>query len=210
MEKDGYQKSAKNYDRLFEKMNKGLRLIGMRMFRPSRGMNILDVGCGTGTHLELYQRYACQLYGLDSSPSMLDIARQRLKDTAKLDLANAAKMPYEAQMFDLIIAMLALHEMPPEVRLAVVEEIKRVLKKDGHILIIDYHTGTYQPMEGWTAKMIILLAELAAGREHYRNYRKFMRAGGIASQVRQMSLPVEKEQVVAGGTFGIYLMGGSH
>ncbi len=208
MEKDAYRKSAKNYDRLFEKMNKGLRLIGMRIFRPSKGMSILDVGCGTGAHLELYQRYQCQLYGLDSSPSMLDIARQRLKDTARLDLANAAKMPYEAEMFDLVIAMLTFHEMPPEVRLAVVEEIKRVLKKDGHFIIIDYHTGPYQPLEGWTAKTIIYLAELAAGREHYRNYRKFMRSGGITGFVRQMNLPIEKEQVVAGGNFGIYLTGG--
>ena len=59
--KDAYRNIAWIYDRLFENLNRGLRLAGIRMFRPSKGMNVLDVGCGTGTHLELYQRYKCNL-----------------------------------------------------------------------------------------------------------------------------------------------------
>jgi SAM-dependent methyltransferase len=73
MMKDPYHNVAGIHDRPFESMNKGLRLVGIRMFRPAKGMNILDVGCGTGTHLDLYRRYECNLYGLDTSPSMLDV-----------------------------------------------------------------------------------------------------------------------------------------
>ena len=79
-------------------------------------MNILDVGCGTGTHLELYQRYGCHLYGIDISPSMLEIARARLGDSARLELGDATSMPYEDRKFDLIISMLSLHEMAPQTR----------------------------------------------------------------------------------------------
>ena len=32
----------------------------------------LDVGCGTGAHLEMYQRYGGSLYGMDTSPTMLN------------------------------------------------------------------------------------------------------------------------------------------
>ena len=116
---------------MFENMNKGLRLAGVRMFRPSQGMNILDVGCGTGTHLELYQRYQCKLYGIDTSPAMLEIARARLGDSAQLDQGDAATMPYEDHQFDLIVSMLSLHEMPAPTRSGVVTEMQRVLKKDG-------------------------------------------------------------------------------
>ena len=86
MKNDPYRSVASLYDRLFELMNHGLRLAGLRMFRPAKDMSILDVGCGTGTGLELYRRYKCQLYGLDASPAMLNISRGRLAELAQLDL----------------------------------------------------------------------------------------------------------------------------
>ena len=153
--KDAYRNIAGIYDRLFENMNKGLRLAGVRMFRPSKVMNILDVGCGTGTHLELYQRYECNLYGIDLSPSMLEMARARLGGTARLELGDAANMPYENRKFDLIISMLSLHEMSQQTRSGVIAEIKRVLKDDGHIMLIDFHSGPYRPLQGWISKVII-------------------------------------------------------
>jgi ubiquinone/menaquinone biosynthesis C-methylase UbiE len=206
MMKDPYRKIARIYDRLFDSMNKGLKLVGIRMFRPSKGISILDVGCGTGSHLELYQRYECNLYGLDLSPSMLEVARERLGDSAQLDLGDATDMPYEDGKFDLIISMLTLHEMSPETRSLVLGEIKRVLKNDGRILVIDFHIGPYQPLQGWVSKTIILTSELAAGRVHFRNYRHFMAKGGLSTLTTQHDLRVEKQQILAGGTFGVYLV----
>lgn len=204
--KDSYRNIAGIYDRLFDSMNMGLRLIGIRMFRPSKGMSILDVGCGTGSHLELYQRYQCHLYGLDLSPSMLTLARERLGDIAQLDLGDATKMPYEDDKFDLVISMLSLHEMFPETRKAVLNEIKRVLKNDGRILLIDFHPGPYQPLQGWLSKIIIFLSELVAGREHFRNHRHFLAKGGLSTLETQHDLKVEKTRILAGGTFAIDLV----
>ena len=204
--KDPYRNIAGIYDRLFENMNKGLRLAGIRMFRPSKGMNILDVGCGTGTHLELYQRYESNLYGIDLSPSMLEMARARLGETARLELGDATNMPYENHKFDLIISMLSLHEMSQQTRLGVIAEIKRVLKDDGHILLIDFHPGPYRPLQGWISKVIIFLSELAAGREHFRNYRHFITTKGLSALAAQSSLDVEKQSILAGGTFAVLLV----
>jgi ubiquinone/menaquinone biosynthesis C-methylase UbiE len=204
--KDPYRRYAGIYDRLFDSMNKGLKLVGIRMFRPSSGMNVLDVGCGTGSHLELYQRYKCSLYGIDMSPSMLDVARQRLGDSAQLDFGDASQMPYDDDHFDLVLTMLTLHEMAPPARLSVLNEIKRVLKKDGRLLLIDYHPGPYQPIQGWVAKVIIFFAEVAAGREHYRNYRQFMASKGLANLISLNGLKVEKESILAGGNFAVDLV----
>lgn len=199
--KDPYRNIAGMYDRLFENMNKGLRLAGVRMFRPSRGMNILDVGCGTGTHLELYRRYQCNLYGIDLSPSMLEVARARLGDSAQLDPGDATNMPYEDHKFDLIISMLSLHEMAEQTRSGVLSEMRRVLKDGGRILLVDFHPGPYQPLQGWISKLIIFFSELAAGREHFKNYRQFLAMGGLSALTNQHNLKVEKQQILAGGTF---------
>ena len=203
---DAYRNYAGIYDRLFDSMNKGLKLVGIRMFRPMKGMNILDVGCGTGSHLELYQRYKCNLYGIDLSPSMLGVARDRLGDTAQLDLGDAMSMPYEDDKFDLIISMLSLHEMSTKTRSAVMSEAKRVLKADGRILLIDFHPGPYKPMQGWISKTIIFFSEAAAGLEHFKNYRQFMATGGLLTFFEQQQLKVKKESILAGGTFAVYLV----
>jgi demethylmenaquinone methyltransferase/2-methoxy-6-polyprenyl-1,4-benzoquinol methylase len=201
--KDAYRNIAGIYDRLFENMNKGLRLAGLRMFRPLEGTNILDVGCGTGAHLELYQRYGCNLYGIDLSPSMLEVARARLGETVRLELGDATNMPYENYKFDLIISMLSLHEMMQQTRSGVITEMKRVLKVDGHILLIDFHPGPYQPLQGWISKVIIFFSELAAGREHFRNYRQFIATNGLFGLAVQNSLEIEKQSILAGGTFAV-------
>jgi len=179
---------------------------GVRMFRPSRGMNILDVGCGTGTHLELYRRYQCNLYGIDLSPSMLEVARARLGDSAQLDPGDATNMPYEDHKFDLIISMLSLHEMAEQTRSGVLSEMRRVLKDGGRILLVDFHPGPYQPLQGWISKLIIFFSELAAGREHFKNYRQFMATKGLSTLATLHNLEVEKQQILAGGTFAIYLV----
>ena len=204
--KDAYRNVAGMYDRLFENMNKGLRMAGLRMFRPSKGMNILDVGCGTGTYLEIYQRYGCNLYGIDLSPSMLEVAQARLGESARLELGDATNMPYEDNKFDLILSMLSLHEMIQKTRSGVLGEMKRVLKIDGRILLIDFHPGPYQPIQGWISKVIIFFSELAAGKEHFRNYRQFIATNGLSTLMAQNSLEIEKQRILAGGTFEIALV----
>jgi ubiquinone/menaquinone biosynthesis C-methylase UbiE len=204
--KDPYRNIAGIYDRLFENMNRGLRVAGIRMFRPRKGMNILDVGCGTGSHLELYQRYECNLYGIDLSPSMLEVARLRLGDSIQLDLGSATNMPYDDHKFDLIISMLSLHEMGHQTRSGVLSEMKRVLKDDGRILLIDFHPGPYRPLQGWISKLIIFFSELAAGREHFENYRQFMATKGLSTLATLHDLEVEKQNILAGGTFAVYLV----
>jgi ubiquinone/menaquinone biosynthesis C-methylase UbiE len=204
--KDAYRRIARIYDPLFDKMNKGLRLAGIRAFRPSKGMDILDVGCGTGAHLELYQRYGCNLYGIDLSPSMLEIARKRLGDSARLGPGDATRMPYEDGKFDLVLCMLSLHEMREPTRSGVLNEMKRVLKEDGRMLLIDFHPGPYEPLQGWISEVIIFFSEIAAGREHFKNYRQFIAAKGLSPLAAQHGLTVEKEKILAGGTFAVLLL----
>ncbi len=206
MTKDPYRRVARFYDRIFESMNRGLRIVGLRMYMPDKGMSILDVGCGTGMHLEMYQRYGCHLYGIDTSQSMLDMAKIRLGDSADLRLVDATQMPYEDGTMDLVLCMLALHEMDEKTRSMVIGEIKRVLRSDGSILLIDFHAGRPRPIKGWLTKLVILFSEFAAGRTHFRHYRHFISIGGLPALIADGQLSIGKERVVGGDTLALYLL----
>jgi len=203
---DPYRRVAGIYDRLFEPMNKGLRLLGFRMYIPPRGGSVLDVGCGTGVHLEMYRKFKCNLTGIDTSASMLERARTRLGPDADLRLANATHMPFEDGDFDLVLCMLALHEMDDEVRTGVMGEIRRVLKPEGRALLIDFHAGRPSPIRGWLSKLVILLSEVAAGRRHFSCYRHFMSIGGLPSLIARGRFEVEKTRVVGENTLALYLI----
>jgi ubiquinone/menaquinone biosynthesis C-methylase UbiE len=204
--KDPYRLTARWYDKVFEPINKGLRLIGLRMFLPKKGMSILDVGCGTGTHLDFYKRYNCNLYGIDTSPAMIEVAKQRLGKEANLYLGSASEMPYPDDSFDLVLSMLVLHEMDPPTRFAVLDEIKRVMKYTGRLLLIDFNPGSIQSFEGWRTLVIILLSEIAAGREHFRNYRHFMSTNGLHDLIGAAELEIARQRIVAGGPLILFLL----
>ena len=187
-------------------MNKGLRVLGFRMFIPPRGGSVLDVGCGTGVHLEMYQKFKCSLFGIDTSPSMLKIAQTRLGEGAQLRQADAAQMPYDSKSFDLVLSMLVLHEMDNDVRTNVLNEMKRVVKGDGRILVIDFHAGKPDPFRGWLSKLVILSSELLAGRKHFRNYRHFMSIGGLPTLIERCQLEIEKTKIVGDNTMALYLL----
>lgn len=202
---DPYRRVAGIYDRLFEPVNKGLRVLGVRMFLPPKGGSILDVGCGTGIQLEMYQRFGCSLHGVDASPSMLELAQARLGEGADLRLADAAQLPHESDSFDLVICMLTLHEMDQPLREVALGEIERVLKHEGYALLIDFHAGRTRPLKGWLNKLVILASEVAAGRRHFRNYRHFMSIGGLPTLIQQNCMSIEKRRVVGENTMALYL-----
>jgi ubiquinone/menaquinone biosynthesis C-methylase UbiE len=206
MRDDPYRAIARWYDKLFEPINRGLRVLGLRLFMPKKGMAILDVGCGTGLHLDLYRKYRCAMYGIDPSPSMLGIAQERLGDAARLHLGDASDMPYEGGSFDLVMAMLVLHEMKPATRSSVIGEMKRVLKPGGRMLLIDFHPGPIRPLQGWLTKLIITASEIAAGRQHFRNYRQFMAFKGLPTLISAHDLVTEKQRIVSGGALAAFLL----
>ena len=97
---------------------------------------MLEVGCGTGTNLDLFAEAGCRVSGIDLSPAMMNIARRKLGERADLRLGDAADMPFADASFDLVLSFLTLHEMPTAVRSSVMQEIVRVAGRDGRALFV--------------------------------------------------------------------------
>jgi trans-aconitate methyltransferase len=65
------------------------------------GTRLLDLGCGTGLLLALAQARGATVTGLDVTPGLLKIARDRLP-TAELWQADIASLPFGAAEFDVV------------------------------------------------------------------------------------------------------------
>ncbi len=74
------------------------------------GRRILDVGCGAGPILAALRERGALVTGIDSSTTMLELARQRLGDGPALPAADLADpLPFPDAAFDDAIACLVLH-----------------------------------------------------------------------------------------------------
>lgn len=202
---DAYGTIAKFYDHLLEPMNAPLRAIGLKMHPTDPSVTVLDVGCGTGAHLEAYVDTGANCHGIDMSQAMLEQAHIRLGDGAGLLHGDATHLPYDDDRFDLVFTSLILHEMDPSARSAILDEMARVVTPDGRILIIDYSTGPRRT-RGHVRRVLSIAAERIAGAEHYRNWRNYLRAGGIPEMLEGTGLLIEQEKIVSGGNLALWLL----
>lgn len=98
----------------------------LKMLQPEAGSSLLDIGCGTGRSLEPLLNLGLNLTGVDPSPYMLDIARDRLGDKADLHRAFAEELPFDDNSFNYAFFMTSLEftQMPAKA----IEEACRVAK----------------------------------------------------------------------------------
>jgi ubiquinone/menaquinone biosynthesis C-methylase UbiE len=206
MAQDPYSFHASFYDRLYEPAAHRLRSVGLTLYPPGDNLSVLDVGCGTGTQLALYQKPGCSLTGIDLSPSMLAVARLKLGGAADLHLADASQLPFPEAQFDLVTIVLVLHEMPHLLRSAVLQECSRVVKPGGRIMLMDYHFGPYPLPRGWLWKMVVTAMELSAGRRHFANYRDFIARRGLEGLISRQRLIVESKWIAESGVAAVYVV----
>jgi len=94
------------------------------------GHRVLDAGCGSGPLSAALSAKGAIMTGFDSSPAMLEFARQRLGATADLYLADLSKpLPFADGSFDDVVSSLVLHYL--EDWSAPLAELRRVLKPGG-------------------------------------------------------------------------------
>jgi ubiquinone/menaquinone biosynthesis C-methylase UbiE len=202
---DPYSKMAKWYDMFTEPLARKMRTKVVEAFTPREGISVLDIGCGTGTQLEIYQKAGCHITGVELSLSMLDVAKAKLGKCAHLCVADGAQLPFPNESFDVIVAFFIIHEMAESTRGKLMSEAKRVMKKNGRFLVIDYHVGPVPSWKGWALRRVTFIAENLAGGDHYRNFRHYMAKKGMLPLIADSGLLLERE-VYFGGAGIIYVL----
>jgi demethylmenaquinone methyltransferase/2-methoxy-6-polyprenyl-1,4-benzoquinol methylase len=119
---------------------------GERRFRhlALKGINItseteiLDLCCGSGQTTQVLVDYSDHVTGLDASPLSIKRAQQNVP-TARFVEGWAEAMPLADSSFDLVHTSVAMHEMEPDQRRQIFQEVLRLLKPGGTFTLVDFH-----------------------------------------------------------------------
>jgi ubiquinone/menaquinone biosynthesis C-methylase UbiE len=124
------------------------------------GQRVLDIGCGTGALTLRAAKKGAAVKGIDVNAGMLEIARKRILDaglsrnavfseTGVAELGNETTGSYDAVMSGLCFSELSEDELT-----YTLNEIKRLLKPGGMILVADevVPAGIFKKLLHWLIK----------------------------------------------------------
>jgi ubiquinone/menaquinone biosynthesis C-methylase UbiE len=193
--RDAWNRAAPSYDKqiaVFERIWFG----GGRQWLAARvDGRVLEVGVGTGRSLPFYPA-GVALAGVDLSPAMLAIARQRATDLGvEVDLraGDAEALPFDDAAFDTVVCALSLCTIPDPA--AAIGEMERVLVPGGRLLLLDHVVSTWPPVRAgqWLLERLTIRA---AGEHFTRRQLPLVREAGFEV--------VEVERIKAGTVERVY------
>jgi len=97
--------------------------------------NVLDVASGSGYGARyLSNKGAAKVVGVDNSREAVKYSQEKYQTSGiEFILADAAKLPFEDDIFDIVVSFETIEHLDDQEKF--LREIKRVLKKDGLLII---------------------------------------------------------------------------
>ena len=127
----------------------------MEQLQLRPGDRMLDVGCGPGRLALLAAARVAptgSVDGIDPAREMIDraTARARRKNLpVAFRVGRAQQLPFADGQFDAVSATLVLHHVAADGRTAAVQEMFRVLKPGGRLLIADFRSSPPRRLPRW-------------------------------------------------------------
>ncbi|ASJ03461.1 ubiquinone biosynthesis protein [Thermococcus profundus] len=132
-----YDRVAGFYDLLERPLNGFFNPLRKRAVSFARGRT-LEIGVGTGKTLPYYPS-GVELYAVDGSEKMLEMAKKRAKElgiNVNFRVAEAESLPFPDNYFDTVVSSFVFCTVPnPERAMA---EIKRLLKPGGVAIFLEH------------------------------------------------------------------------
>lgn len=148
----------------------------IRKYLKKKG-RILDFGCGNGRFLDFLEKENSSLeyQGVDSSQGLIEIAQKKHRGKKFLVLKENEKLPFEDESFDLIVAVAVFHHLSPKMAEETLQELKRILKKDGKIILTVWHLWKakylWAGLKSFSWQKNFFSAEISFGKKEENNKR---------------------------------------
>ena len=128
------------------------RLLERTAFNMISPLQILDLGCGTGTGSALLKRTfrKAQVVGMDTSLAMLSQVRRKssMLRPLKAVYGDIGALPFAARSADMVFSNLASYWCPEP--MAMFAEFRRVMRPDGMLLFSTFGPATMNELgEAW-------------------------------------------------------------
>src|SRR5436190_16193855 len=130
---DGHAGAA-SYDVFTPESNARLIDTIVRLGRFAPGGKVADLGCGSGVFTDLLHRRGYDCVGLDLSPKLIALGRQKYPAVEFLE-GDVEKLPFPAASFDGVLLSGIVHHLPDPARCAA--EVFRILKPGGRFVAFD-------------------------------------------------------------------------
>ncbi|MFO7964142.1 MAG: class I SAM-dependent methyltransferase [Desulfobacterales bacterium] len=111
------------------------------MLKPGRGRELLDIGCGTGARLADFVEKGLNVSGVDPSPFMLDICREKFQNRVEYFRNYGEDLPFEDNAFHYSTLITTLEYVDDASK--VIQEACRVTKDRIFIGIYNRYSVTW-------------------------------------------------------------------
>ena len=137
--------NARNIDRVQRRLV-GRALARVHRAMPLVGRSVLDYGCGVGRFAALLQSFGCIYSGVDIAEEMVAIALHQ-RPGGDFKVLENARIPHDDATFDLVTSIAVIHHNAYETQERIVDEILRVLKPTGFLVLFEA-IGESNPQAG--------------------------------------------------------------
>lgn len=181
------------------------RQLTLKYLKPQADDVIVDVGCGTGTLLNLIAKIQpkATLIGIDPDENILKIAKEKSKQQGNMILwqqtmGDDLQQLCHGQKVNKICSSLVLHQCPVAMKQAILQSMYELLPDGGLVVIADFGEQRTKIM-----RFLFNIIQLADGKQDTQP-----NADGIIPilLVESGFLNVQEHEVVAtlGGSISIY------
>ncbi len=142
MVREKYNRSSSFYDLMeFPMEFFWFRRWRKRLFRSVRGPRVLEVGIGTGKNLKYYTQKFWAI-GMDLSEGMMSKAKPLAKAKGiSMAQMDAQHLAFRDNTFDTVVVTFVFCSVPDPIK--GLKEIRRVVKPDGQILLLEHVLPKY-------------------------------------------------------------------
>lgn len=177
------------WERTASTLDASMRFMDRVLFRDSRQWvcgqamgDVLEVGVGSGLYLTHY-RPGIRLVAIDLSPAMVALTRTRATEVGRevdVRVGDAEALDFPEASFDSVVCTFSLCAIPDDRK--ALEEMVRVLRPGGVLLLADHVAATSPPIRG--LQRLVEVASVRLAGEHFSR-RPLDTAAAMGLQVQR-------------------------
>lgn len=148
-----------------------------------RGKVVLDIACGSGYgSLYLAEKGAKKVFGIDNSEETIKYAKQTFPHPkVRYSVGDAQDLKLPDKSVDVVVSAETIEHVPDHKKF--LSEVKRVLKKNGLLIVSTPNKGVFPPDSPWHVKEFTLKEFKTTLKEFFKNVEIFYQDNWITSGI---------------------------